>query len=124
MKDEGRSIDGDVPRLSVGEVVIVRVSRDGRQCIFRPDPGVSVGCKAVVYKVLGEKASGCERGADLADVERVEQGAMVDCHSVICAWHDTEGGCEGIDYAVLARRDAKGDHACVGVWGNGLGDGV
>ena len=49
---------------------------------------------------------------------------MVDRYCVVGAVNDAKVWGESVDYAVYTGGDAEGEHACVKVWNERLGDGV
>ena len=124
MKNQSGGIDSDVPREGIREIVALRLDRDRRQRVLGSDAGIRIRGESFVGVVVGDEGGRGHCGAGLADVEGVEQGAVVDGHGVVRAGDDAEGGCEGIGNMVCAGGDAEGEHACVRVWGEGLSDGV
>ena len=74
--------------------------------------------------VVSDEGGGGHCGAGLADVEGVEQGAVVDGHGVVRAGDNAKARREGISYMVCASGDAEGEHACLRVGGEGLSDGI
>ena len=95
MEFQGRSVDGDIPGLGIYDIVTTRLIRDGREVVLFPN--VSVRHEVFVVEVLGCEEGGGYRGGGFADVERVEEGAVVDCDCVVGARDDAEGRGEGVD---------------------------
>lgn len=106
--ERGR-VDCDIPGFGGGDGVVVRGGWDGVGVIVR------------VVVVVRKAGDGClGDGVGEADVEGVEEGAVVDGEAGVAAVFGADGGLEGVCYGA-GGEEVEGEHPRVRVWFQGFG---